>query len=313
MGIMAFAWARSLRKVKAEATENTAKAVAEAVAEATINVSKSEKETLVNHRAIEAAVIMTDAELRTKIEESFEIMDIIARKAIHGKLTSLVISGPPGLGKSFAVEKALEEWDAAEEKHSVVKGYVRATGLYKKLYERRHAGNVLIFDDADSVFGDVTCLNLLKAVLDSSGSRRRVSYLSERKLRDADGEVIPTSFDFEGTVIFISNLDFDFMIEREHSLHEHFKAILSRSHYIDMDIKTRREYIVRIKQVIDCGMLKAEGLNEAEETAVVEFIEKNANRMRELSLRSAIKIGVFAKGLEKGWDKLAKASVCKKG
>ena len=46
-------------------------------------------------------------------------------------------------------------------------------GLYAKLYEFSNSGNVVVFDDCDSVLLDDLALNILKAALDS-GARRRI-------------------------------------------------------------------------------------------------------------------------------------------
>ena len=82
----------------------------------------------------------------------------------------------------------LAKWDPTEENHIIIKGYVRALGLYKSLYNYRHAGKVLVFDDADTIFNDETALNILKAVCDTT-ERRTVSWLSEYKIVDEDGVI----------------------------------------------------------------------------------------------------------------------------
>lgn len=313
--IMGFAWLRSLKSIKETAKEaGKAEAIAEAKAEATIRVAREDKDDLVATWPQDDSWVngLTDKEIAAKIEETFTIMDLVSNKAINGKIKSLIISGPAGLGKSYTVEQNLAAWAAKEEKHVVVKGYVRATGLFKKLYQCRHEGHVLVFDDSDSIFRDETMLNMLKAVLDSSNSRRRVSYLTERKMKTDDGEDIPSSFDFEGTVIFISNLDFDGMIERGHRLEDHFKAMLSRSHYIDMDMRTKREHIIRIKQVIGYGMLDSYNLTKKELADVVQFIEDNVDKLRELSLRVAEKLAVVRQGSDKTWMAEAKMTLLKK-
>ena len=137
-----------------------------------------------------------------------------------------------------------------------MKGYVRATGLVKLLYQYRNAGQVIVFDDADAIFFDDVSLNLLKAVCDTTETRR-VSWLSEGSLVDEETAVrIPRNFEFKGTIIFISNYDFDAMIDRGHKLAPHLAALVSRAHYIDLAMKSRRDYLVRIRQVIEEGLLE---------------------------------------------------------
>ena len=212
------------------------------------------------------------------------------------------------LGKSYTIEKRLADWDPSEHNHTIVKGYVRATGLVKLLYQYRNEGQVIVFDDADSIFFDDISLNLLKAVCDTT-ERRRVSWLSEGKLFDDDtATLLPRNFDFNGAIIFISNYDFDAMIERGHKLAPHLEALVSRSHYIDLAMKTRRDYLVRIRQVIRQGLLG--DLSLAERSDVILFIEQNAEKLRELSLRMAIKLGALRKQ-SKDWQKMAKITCCR--
>lgn len=250
----------------------------------------------------------TDAEIEARIADRFEILDVLAEACVVGNSRALIVSGPAGLGKSYTVEKRLTDWDPNELQHTIVKGYVRATGLVKLLYQFRHPNNVIVFDDADAIFFDDVSLNLLKAVCDTT-ERRRVSWLSEGKLVDDDSaELIPRSFDFEGTVIFISNYDFDAMIDKGHKLAPHLQALVSRAHYIDLSLKTRRDYLIRIRQVIKQGLLSELGVEARND--VVEYIEQNHDKLRELSLRMAIKLGHLRK--QGGdWKRIAAVTCCK--
>lgn len=253
----------------------------------------------------------TDAEIEARLAERFSILEVLTNAAVKGEARALVVSGPAGLGKSYTVEKALEAWDPEQINHTIVKGYVKTTGLYKLLYQYRAAGQVLVFDDADTIFYDDNSLNLLKAVCDTT-ERRVVSYLAETNMVDEESaERIPRSFAFEGTIVFITNLDFDSLIDKGHKLAPHLQALVSRSHYIDLAMKTRRDYMVRIKQVLKMGLLKAQGLNSQQEDDVVAFLDKNQDRLRELSLRMAIKIGNLRKMGNPNWASMAKVTCCK--
>lgn len=250
----------------------------------------------------------TEEQIDARIAERFEILDVLAEACIVGNSRALIVSGPAGLGKSYTVEKALQNWDPNEINHTIVKGYVRATGLVKLLYQYREHGQVVVFDDADSIFFDDVSLNLLKAVCDTT-ERRRVSWLSEGKLVDEEtADLIPRSFDFNGSVIFISNYDFDAMIDRGHKLAPHLQALVSRAHYVDLAMKTRRDYLVRIRQVIRQGLLN--DLSFEARSDVITFIEQNHEKLRELSLRMALKLGALRKQ-GKDWQRVAKITCCR--
>jgi len=255
-------------------------------------------------------VIETDDQIEAKLNTRFGVLGRMAEGCTTGAIRSMVVSGPAGLGKSFVIEKILQEWDPSESDWTIIKGYIRPTGLFKLLYQYREKGQVLVFDDADAVFSDETSLNLLKAACDSS-ERRRISYMTEGRLFDEDSAMmLPKSFDFEGTIIFITNYDFDAMIEKGHKLAPHFSALVSRSLYIDLAMKTRRDYMVRIRQVVRDGLLEGMGLAQSEREEVLAFIEANVERMRELSLRMALKVGSVRK-LGSNWKDIATVTCLK--
>lgn len=256
------------------------------------------------------AVKETDAQIEARLRDRFAILGELTEAALCGDARAVIVSGPAGLGKSFTVEQKLRDWDPEQLNHTIVKGYVRPTGLLRLLHKYREPGQVIVFDDADTVFFDDTCLNLLKAVCDTTDIRQ-VSYLAEVNMVDEEGDAIPRHFFFEGTIVFITNLDMDAMIDRGHKLAPHLAALVSRSHYIDLTMKTKRDYLVRIKQVVKDGMLQTQGLTMTQEAEVLHFISENQDKLRELSLRIAVKIGNLVK-MDKGdWKRLASVTCCR--
>lgn len=257
-------------------------------------------------QVIKPVRVETVAEIEVKLKDRFEALEIMAEATGKGINRSLIVSGPAGLGKSYTVEAKLEELERMGHSVTYIKGYVRPLALYKLLYETRHAKSVLVFDDSDSVFYDDVSMNLLKGACDST-DRRVLHWLSKslEKEEDEEGESIPEKFEFEGSIIFITNYDFDAMIASGNKLAPHFEALVSRSHYLDLAMKTKMDYIVRIKQVVRGGMLKSRGFNTAEETMILEFIVNNMERLRELSLRMVVKISGLYKMDKKNWQKLA--------
>lgn len=233
----------------------------------------------------EPVVVETDEEIEERLNIRFRALDVMSRATAKGINRAMIVSGPAGLGKTFSVEKAATEL-VPEFVH--IKGYVRATGLYKTLYMNRHKGCLIILDDADSIFSDETALNLLKAACDSS-EIRKLCWLSQATLETDDGEEIPNSFEFEGSMIFVTNLDFQQQIDKGNRLAPHFEAMVSRSHYLSLGIKNKRDYIIRIKQVLKQGMLDTQ-LTQEYQDMLVEYMTENMNSLRELSLRMAKKL-----------------------
>jgi len=246
-------------------------------------------------------------EIESKLADRFEALEIMAEATGRGVNRSLIVSGPAGLGKSYTVEQKLAELESKGRHVTYIKGYVRPLALYKLLYETRSSKSVLVFDDSDSIFHDDVSMNLLKSACDSTD--RRVLHWLSRSIEnesDEDGESIPDRFEFEGSVIFITNYDFDALIQSGNKLAPHFEALVSRSHYLDLAMKTKMDYLVRIKQVVRGGMLQSRGFSEIDTVLIMQFIENNVEVLRELSLRMVVKIAGLYKMNKSNWQKLAK-------
>lgn len=245
--------------------------------------------------AVDIAPEKTDGELMEEIRGRFSALNRFADAVTDGKLRSLIVSGNAGIGKTYALESVLEA--AAHDSKILfreVKGYVRATGLYKLMWDHRHSNCVLMFDDADSIFQDEVALNLLKSALDTT-RKRRVSWLSERSFKDEAGEEIPDCFDFEGCIIFVTNLNFDGMSKTNSRLAPHFQALISRSFYIDLNLLSAREMMLRVEDVIrNTDILRMMTLTDPQCEYILLFMRENVSKLRELSLRMVIKLGHIA-------------------
>ena len=269
----------------------------------------------VEHVEVEVVDTRTDEELMDDIRESFKILDDMTRAVCCGDVRALIVSGPPGVGKSFGVEKIIEPYCLFDDvkgtplRAEVVKGSASPIGLYKTLYNYRDRSSVLVFDDCDTILFDDVSLNLLKGALDS-GSKRKISWLSEsRTLKD---EGIPNSFEFNGGVIFITNLKFDKV--KSGKLKDHLDALQSRCHYLDLTLDSARDKLLRIKQVArDCDLFADMALDETAQDEVIQFMADNQNNMREMSLRMAIKIAQLRRGFVFNWQEMAKRTCMQRG
>jgi len=250
----------------------------------------------------------TPEQIASRITERFEVMDIMTEITAEGACRAFFISGPPGLGKTVNVTRILEDRKRKMGfEYESVRGMIRATGIYKVLYKNRAPGKVTVFDDADKVFDDETSLNLLKTATDTTADRY-LSWRTEAKLEAEDGEELPHTYKFEGNVIFITNIDFDERIARKHKFARHFEALISRAHYLDLTLKTKEDYLFRIRQVVAEGMLLEHGLNEKQEALAVAFFEANVDKLREMSLRMLVKIGNLIVTKPDSWELIARAT-----
>ena len=251
--------------------------------------------------AAEPVVEETDTEVDARLTKRFDALATIVKATAHGLNKSLIVSGPAGVGKSYEVEKAVRE---AVGDFTHIKGYTRATGLFKQLYQNRESDQTIVFDDIDSLFSDETSLNLLKCVCENS-DKRTVSWLSNSVMETEDGEQLPQSFTFNGNIVFITNKDFEKMIAKDNKLAPHLEAMLSRSFYLDIGIKSVRDYFIRIKHVVDEGMLDDQ-ISYEDQQNLMHYLKTNAAHMRDISLRTVGKLATLIKIDAKNWKEMAK-------
>lgn len=244
-------------------------------------------------------------ESRFSINDRFQFVEEMIGMLAMKLQPSVVITGPGGLGKSFVVTKALEanglkDISALDEfqvgdrisakAFRVVKGYVTPKGLYRLLFENRRG--VLVFDDTDSTLLDPVSSNLLKAALDSY-SKRIITWRAET--RDED---LPTSFEFEGRVVFISNMTKDRIDQ----------AVLTRSMVVDLSM-TNAQKIDRMRYLCT----QKDFMPEYEpqfKSAALDLIESLQDSVDNLSLRTLIQVTKIAKKGGPRWKDLAEYTIC---
>jgi len=255
-----------------------------------------------------------DTKRMGEIAQRFEILDQMTKSLVKSDIRALIVTGPPGVGKSYGVEEELTksslfgDMTNQRRKYEVVKGAMTALGLYAKLYEYSDKGNVLVFDDCDSVLMDDLALNILKAALDS-GKKRMIYWNAEsNKLRN---EGIPDKFEFKGSACFITNIKFENVKSKR--LQDHLEALQSRCHYLDLTLDTMRDKILRVKQIAAVGdLFKDYSMDMKQEAEIVDFMAENCNKFREVSLRMALKVADLMKISPDNWRALAESTCMKR-
>ena len=257
--------------------------------------------------------VETDEEVMNRIEERFEVLQQMTRATISGDVRAMIVVGPPGVGKSYGVEFELEKSGLFERisgrkiKYEIVKGAMTPIGLYCTLYKNSDKNNVLVFDDCDAVFQDDLSLNILKAALDS-GKKRKICWNSDSSMLRREG--VPDSFDFKGGAIFITNLKFDHLKSKR--MQDHLEALQSRCHFLDLTLNTMRDKFLRIKQIFRQGQLFNDyDFTPEQGDEILAFMDENKDRLREMSLRMALKLADLTKVSSDNWKSLARSTCMK--
>jgi hypothetical protein len=255
-----------------------------------VNESLSTSDTL---PAVIVEDTRTDAEIEAEINARFQAVIRMGEGVISSQFRAMLVSGNPGIGKTYTLEdlftRAADDGVITFQK---VNGYVKPTGLFRLFWENKEPNCVLMFDDADSIFTDDVGLNLLKAACDSTKSRW-ISWRSEKDFDDKSGESdtgnIPKEFEFKGHIVFVTNLDFDKLVRANNKLTPHLNALMSRSFYLDLNLPSVKELMVRIKYVVTNTDMLCD-YSETAKTEIIAYMEANISRLREISLRMVLKL-----------------------
>jgi hypothetical protein len=262
---------------------------------------------------VKETVTESEVEAMDRIATRFAVLDEMSKACISGDIRAMIVTGPAGIGKSHGVNLQMEKasmFDRLASKKvrfEVVKGAMSGIGLFAKLYKFSDAKNVLVFDDCD-IWEDQDAINVLKGALDS-GKTRRISWNKDSRILREEG--IPNSFNFNGSIIFITNKSFD--AKKAGKMQPHLDALQSRCHFLDLTVDSERDKMLRIKQVhrdADGGLFADYDFTQIQTDEIMSFIWDNHTKLREVSLRMCLKVADLVK-ISANWRELAKATCMK--
>ena len=251
----------------------------------------------------------TPTERIARIAERFTVMYRLTQGSINGAVRSLIVSGAPGTGKSHTIVHLLDQAaDREQVRYEIIHGALTAVNLYKLMYRYRGPNDIIMLDDADTIYEDEDAMNILKGALDST-EIRKINWLAESATLKSEG--IPTTFVYEGAMIFITNKDFQGIVDVGHrKMAPHFAALMSRSIYLDLKLHTPADLLAwTVHMVTKNHILVQRGLDYSQENDAVEWIQKHVDQVREISIRTLLKIADFIKTDPTNWEVFAKVTI----
>ena len=240
----------------------------------------------------------------------FDDIEKLVTMVIKGFAKSVVVAGMSGIGKTYTVtdvinKAGLKEGEGEDWYH--VKGFSTTRGLYLTLFLNRKS--LIVYDDCDSILKDPEAANVLKGALDSYdkrtihwGATRGTFRLEDMEDDDAIAQAIeegmvPKKFDFEGSVIFISNLPISKMDD----------AVIGRaSAAVDVWLKTT-DIIARMETILHKISPKADMEHKKKALAILKA--NSENREKQLTIRTLINaIGYIQAGFDNSEDLIKRYS-----
>lgn len=256
-----------------------------------------------NLKTVQQNIEKSFDEIYIETENRFKLLEEMAIATAMGESPSLIVSGSAGIAKTTTVINVLDSLGVDYEQ---VKGSITPVAFYKKLYNNREFGKVLVLDDVKGILDEKAIMLLMSAT--DSQPKRLVGWNSSRKVLDDNDEEIPNEFIFEGSIIYISNIDFYKESEANNSMAEYLKAMISRSFVLDLALRTTNEMLCRVKSVLFNNMNHIELTDKHK---IYNFLFDNSKQLREISLRSVNKLQIIINMYGDDWQEKAKLLLCK--
>lgn len=238
---------------------------------------------------------VTDADVdRMTYEEQLDALKTGMKLLMSNATNAIFVGGRGGTGKTQTVEDMLHA--AGKEDGSgffKITGSATPAGIYRLLFQ--HRKDILLFDDSDGAVADQDGRNLFKAASDTK-KKRKLSWQKGGKNYvdpddynwDEEGEQdeLPRSFDFEGKIIFISNLPLSKL--------DPDGALRTRGFIINVD-PTDQEMLDFMKKIASKIPLDVDyKLNDRERHEVIDVI---ASRVKDANTSKTVNLRMLVRGL----------------
>lgn len=139
-------------------------------------------------------------------EDKFTMLEAMVRSVAKGIRPGFMVIGREGTTKTTHVVEALEKENVSYVPVSGG-GAKNARALFEILAKHNKKGRIILFDDADTILSDKSCINMLKTATDTTqayGGKRIISYVDNKHTVNATKN--KAQIVFESGIIIISNL-----------------------------------------------------------------------------------------------------------
>jgi hypothetical protein len=230
-------------------------------------------------------------------------------------IRGIAIPGDAGLGKTKAVKDALKSTQMLDSVAYVKGGSITAGALYVKLYLNRHEGGLVVLDDVN--ISDVTStqrneiMEIIKGATDPDNEMRIVSYERASQNELMKKHNVPSSFTFNGRIIWITNNTIE---DIKRTTKSHFVGLFSRFQWAPcfFNEDEKLQYTLYLIEEIDIlGKNCDEGIKEGGFPDDViqktyDYIYDRYENISDISPRASLKIADLINRFPNNWESIVK-------
>jgi len=209
----------------------------------------------------------------------------------------LLISGDAGMGKTEAVKTALLKSADVEKDVEYIKGSsLTAPTMYCLLYNARERGKIIVFDDTDLINKGAqeraAIVDMFKSATEPTDGERIIGWHRANQNQIMRDNNIPSTFDFQGTIIWITNDSIDVMRK---TLKGHWNAIASRFNIIEAWFEEHQKiaytlYLIDEIDILGSNCRVGDGWSQDVIDDTINYMNDNYRFLRDITPRVALKI-----------------------
>jgi hypothetical protein len=234
-----------------------------------------------------------------RVKSKFGAIQHIAEVFVTGQSAQrgLLISGDAGTGKSHYVKQAFISTNTTKRVDYQKSKTFTPPALYAKLWENRMPGDVVVFDDCslESMTGESfrKWTSWIKGGLELSKGPKMIGYEAASKNALFEELGVEPEFDFQGSIIWITNTRFDKLAKK---FGDHWDAVKGRFIPVEVFLTKEEKYMYTNYLIEEVDMLgnnceaKDGGYSEEIIELTLEYLCDNYDNFKEITPRVAIKV-----------------------
>jgi len=212
----------------------------------------------------------------------------------NSAINGMIVSGDAGTGKTYWIKKALIDTGHQSNVEYIKGGKITAASLYVKLYLNRAKHRIIVLDDCDIIHhGEKRQIIPMLLGAAELGQKGDVSWETARKNALMEEFNVPSNFDFQGNIIWITN-------DRKEDIAKAIKqwkaAIFSRFNFAECNFTDEQKFSYTLHLIENCNMLSTNcqefpgGYPEKIIEEARDYLSENYRNLVEVTPRQAIKV-----------------------